>query len=69
MLRDFRRLEQRLEGNVSLRHVYHNHMFDYIRKEKVEIATPGEEIADEFYLPHHAVKKEKRGVAKKEDCF
>jgi len=59
-----RRLEQILEGNVALRHVYHNHMLDYIRKEKVEIATPGEEIADEIYLPHHAVKKEKRGVAK-----
>jgi len=65
----FRRLEQRLEGNVALRHVYHDHMLDYIRKEQVEIATSGEEIADEFYLPHHAVKKEKRGVAKKEDCF
>jgi len=60
----FRRLEQRLESNVALRHVYHDHMLDYIRKEQVEIATSGEETADEFYLPHHAVKKEKRGEVK-----
>jgi len=57
-------LEQRLEGNVALRHVYLDHMLAYIRKEQVEIATFGEEIADEFCLPHHAVRKEKRGVAK-----
>jgi len=63
-VRLFRRLEQRLEGNVALRHVYHDHMLDSIRKKQVEIATSREEIADEFYLPHHAVKKEKRGVAK-----
>jgi hypothetical protein len=36
-------------------------MLDYIRKEQVEIATSEEETADEFYLSHHAVKKEKRG--------
>jgi hypothetical protein len=30
----------------------------------VEIATSGEGAADEFYLPHHAVKREKRGEAK-----
>jgi hypothetical protein len=60
----FRKLEQRLEGNVALRHVYHDHMLDYIRKEQVEIATSGEETADEFYLPHHAVRMEKRGEAK-----
>jgi hypothetical protein len=27
----FHRLEQRLEGNVALRHVYHDHMLDYIK--------------------------------------
>jgi len=57
----FRRLEQRLEGNVALRHVYHDHMLDYIRQEPVQIATFGEETADEVYLFHRAVKKEKRG--------
>jgi hypothetical protein len=60
----FRRLEQRLESNVNLRHVYYDHMVDYIRKEQVEIATSGEEAQDKFYLPHHAVKKEKRGETK-----
>jgi hypothetical protein len=34
-------------------------MLDYIRK--VEIVPPGERTVDEFYLPHHAAKKEKRG--------
>jgi hypothetical protein len=38
-------------------------MLGYIRKEQVEIAISGEETADEFYLPHHAVK-EKRGETK-----
>ena len=28
----FSRLEERLESNVALRHVYHNHMLEYIRK-------------------------------------
>jgi hypothetical protein len=39
-------------------------MLDYIKKEQVEIAPSEEGKADEFYLPHHAVKKEKRGEAK-----
>jgi len=39
-------------------------MLDYIRKEQVEIATSGEETTDEFYLPHHALKREKRGEEK-----
>jgi len=68
-VRLFRRLEQRLEGNVALRHVYHDHMLDYKRKEQVEIATSGEETADEFYLPHHALKKEKTRGSQMEDCF
>jgi len=44
--------------------VYHDHMLDYIKKEQVEIAPYEEGREDEFYLPHHAVKKEKRGEAK-----
>jgi len=36
-------------------------MLDYIRKGQVEIVPSGEGNLDEFYLPHHAVKKEKRG--------
>jgi len=34
-------------------------MLEYIKKEQVEIAPSEEGIIDEFYLPHHAVKKEK----------
>jgi hypothetical protein len=54
----FHRLEKRLEDNVALQHVYHDHMLDYIRKEQLEIATSGEDPADEFYLPHHAIQEE-----------
>ena len=58
------RLEKRLGGGyVALRHVYHDHMMGYIKKEQVEIA-PEEGTVDELYQPHHAVKKEKRGKAK-----
>ena len=55
----FDRLKQRLEGNVALRQVFHDHMLDYIRK--LEIVPPGERTVDEFYLTHRAVKKEKLG--------
>jgi len=58
------RLFQRLEGNVNLRRMYHDHMLDYIKKEQVEIAPSEEGTVDESYLPHHAVKKEKRGETK-----
>jgi len=57
----FHRLEQRLEGNVILWQVYHDHILDYIRKGQVEIVPSGEGAVDELYLPHHAVKKEKQG--------
>jgi hypothetical protein len=60
----FHTLEKRLEGNEALRHVYHAHMLDYIRKLQVEIAPPEEEAIGMYYLPHHAVKKEKVGDAK-----
>jgi hypothetical protein len=39
-------------------------ILDYIRKEQVEIAPSEKGIGDEFYLPHHAVKKVKRGETK-----
>jgi len=62
--RVFHRLEQRLEGNVDLRYVYHDHMLDYIKEEQVEIVPFEEGTVDEFCLPHHVVKKEKRGETK-----
>jgi hypothetical protein len=39
-------------------------MLDYVNKEHMEIAPSEEGTADDFYLPHYAVKKEKRGQAK-----
>jgi hypothetical protein len=60
----FHVLEKRLERNGALRHVYHAHILDYIRKGQVEIAPPEEEAIDIYYRPHHAVKKEIRGDAK-----
>jgi len=39
-------------------------MLDYIKKEQVEIAPSEEGTVYEFYLTHHAVKKEKRGETK-----
>jgi len=57
-------LEQILEGNIGLRLLYHDHVLDYKNKEQVEIAPSEEGTVDEFYLPHYAVKKEKRGETK-----
>ena len=49
--RQFLRLEQSLERNAPLRHVYHDHMLDYIKKGQVEIALFEVGTADTFYLP------------------
>jgi len=57
-------VEQRLERNVALRFVYHDHMLDHIKKKQVETALSEEGTVDEFYLPHHAVRKEKQGKTK-----
>ena len=40
--------------------MYLNKMQDYILQHQVEDAPPGPTAAPKFYLPHHAVKKEKR---------
>ena len=39
-------------------------MLDYILQHKVEVAPFGPSASSKFYLPHHAVKKEKRKVVK-----
>jgi len=54
-------LEQRLEENVVLRHEYHGHILEYIKKQQVEIFPSEEGTVDEFYQPHHAVKTDKEG--------
>jgi hypothetical protein len=39
-------------------------MIDYIEKEHVETVTSEESMNDTFYLPHHAIKKQRRGAVK-----
>jgi len=39
-------------------------MLDHIKKKQVETALSEEGTVDEFYLPHHAVRKEKQGKTK-----
>jgi hypothetical protein len=56
-------LETRLMKSANVRHVYHTHMLDYIRRGQVEVVDPGE-AEDTFYSPHHVVSKGKRGDIK-----
>jgi len=44
--------------------MYENKMLDYILQHQIEVAPPGPTAAPTFYLPHHAVKKEKRKAVK-----
>jgi hypothetical protein len=39
-------------------------MLDHVLKQQVELAPRTEESTGVFYLPHHAVKKERRGKIK-----
>ena len=59
----FQSLEKRLARNETLKNTYTGQMLDYINKDHVELA-PAETSGDEFYLPHHLVKKEKHGSIK-----
>ena len=44
--------------------MYEEHMLDYVVKKHVELGPNTEESSGVFYLPHHAVKKERRGKIK-----
>jgi hypothetical protein len=57
-------LERRLERDTTLREVYYDQMFNYIRHEHVEIAPPTDGTQEIYYLPHHLVRKDKRGNLK-----
>jgi len=57
-------LTKRFDTNPEFRTMYENKMLDYILKHQVEVAPPGPSEAPEFYLPHHAVKKEKHTAVK-----
>jgi hypothetical protein len=56
-------LRRRLDKNDALKETYYAQVVDYITKGQVEVA-PREESATVFYLPHQAVKKERRGRTK-----
>jgi len=60
----FHRLEQRLEGNVALRRVYHDHMLHYIRKGQVVIVPSGDGTLNESCR-----EEEKTRGNQMEDCF
>jgi hypothetical protein len=60
----FHAIERRLERDVTIRKVYHNEMFNYIKHGHVEIATTANGLQETYYLPHHLVKKDKRGNVK-----
>ncbi|XP_021929921.1 uncharacterized protein LOC110834758 [Zootermopsis nevadensis] len=60
----FQTLQIRLQANADFKSMYHNHMLDYILKNQVEVVPPDETFDNVFHLPHHAVKKGKRGATK-----
>jgi hypothetical protein len=62
--RRFRTLQKRLEKDKGLQEVYYSQMLDYIRKGHVEIAEPVQDSNESYYLPHHLVKRERRGNIK-----
>jgi len=57
--RRFKSLTKRFDTTTYFRTTYENKMVDYILQHQVEAAPPGPTAAPTFYLPHHAVKKEK----------
>jgi len=62
--RRFRALQKRLQEENALRIIYEEQMLDHVLKQQVELVSTTEESTAVFYLPHHAVKKERRGKIK-----
>jgi hypothetical protein len=62
--RRFRTLQRRLQQDDALRAIYEEQMLDHVRKQHVELTPHTEEATGMFYLPHHVVKKERRGKIK-----
>jgi hypothetical protein len=60
----FRTLQKRLQKDDDLRKIYEEQMLDHVVKEQVELAPTTENSTGVFYLPHHAVKKVRRGKVK-----
>jgi hypothetical protein len=62
--RRFRNLQKRLQQDDALRTIYEEQMLDHVVKEQVELAPTTDNSTGLFYLPHLAVKKERRGEIK-----
>ena len=60
----FQSLTKRFTTTTHFKTMYENKMLDYILQHQVEVAPPGFSASSMFYLPHHAVKKEKRVAVK-----
>jgi len=60
----FRTLQKRLQHDDALRTIYEEQMLDHVMNEQVELAPTTENSSGVFYLPHHAVKMERRGKIK-----
>ena len=59
----FKSLQRRF-NDTQFREMYYSQMLDYIRKGHVETVAYEEYTNSNYYLPHHAIKKQKRGVIK-----
>ena len=60
----FRSLQRNLDGNAEFQKMYYAHMIKYIEKGHMEQIMEAESENDTFYLPHHAVKKQRQGTTK-----
>ena len=60
----FRSLQKRLQQDDALQMIYEEQMLGHVVKQQVELAPTTEDSPGVFYLPHHAVKKERRGKIK-----
>jgi hypothetical protein len=58
--RRFQSLTKRFATTTDFEIMYETKMLDYILQHQVEVAPPGPSASSKFYLPLHAVKKEKR---------
>jgi len=62
--RRYRTLQKRLHQDDAFRTIYEEQMLDHALKQQVELVPTKENSPGIFYLPHHAVKKERRGKIK-----
>jgi len=58
--RRFQFLTKWFATTTDFRTMNETKMLDYVLHHQVEVAPPGPTGSSKFYLPHHAVKKEKR---------